>query len=114
MGNVRKVHREVTRQAAKVLTRLYFEKGLDRNAPADAPPRWLQRDVLRHDRTGDMNEAAWSAMTEYGLDRIEALERSELPSVCDQLVQMIERGMRESLAKPITAVEAGFTAESRA
>lgn len=114
MGNVRKVHREVTRQAAKILTRLYFEKGLDRNAPADAPPRWFQREVLRHDRSGDMSDAAWSAISEYGIDKIEALDRSALPSICSHLVGTIEQEIRASLEKPITEAEAGLTLESRA
>lgn len=99
MVQVRKVHREVTRSAAKSMARLYFSMGLDKAQSVDAPPRDLQRTFLRADVGGTASEAVWSAMEHFGLERIERASRTELPLICAELTAIVEEAMFMSAEK---------------
>lgn len=101
MSQLRRLHREVTRAVAKAMARTYFEFGIDKNQSDDAPPREVQRTLLRADTFGDAAEVAKVAIENFGVDTIENAPRSKLPTIRDEIVKNVTAQLREVAQRPL-------------
>jgi hypothetical protein len=100
MSQLRRLHREVTRAVAKAMTREYFESGMDKNQ-IDAPPKDVQRTMLRADSFGDAAEVAMVAIENFGIEEIENAPRSRLAEIRNEVIADVTTQLRKAAQKPL-------------
>jgi hypothetical protein len=112
---VRRLHRELTRQISKYATRLYLREGWHENSPEDErPSRDHARFLMRNGHLSGWSDYAWAVLEEYGLERLDGLNRDQEAGVISKLVEDFKVIAEESARKPIEELEADVFGERSA